>query len=137
MEPSPRQAGVLTAWVLGMALAVLVITVLSGPYRWAVAMRSWVTRTGRSIAGARGGEHRGAAAWMASHAGGLQLGGVVVAGVLLLAVSVSWVSFLIIGVLLAACEIFLQRIKPLPPDEASPTPGPASQVGSPPRTGET
>ena len=42
---------VLTAWVLGVALVVLVIAVLSGPYRWAVAIRSRVKRTGRSIAG--------------------------------------------------------------------------------------
>ena len=128
---------VLTAWVLGVALVVLVITVLCGPYRWAVAMRSWVKRTGRSIAGARGGDHRGVVGWMASHAGGLQLAGAVVAGILLLTVPVSWLSFLIIGVLLAACEIYLQRIKPPPPDEASPASGPGCQAGLPSRIGET
>ena len=64
---------------------------------------------------------------MASHAAGLQLAGAVVAGILLLIVPVSWLSFLIIGVLLAACEIYLQRIKPAPPDEAPP----ASSSGNP------
>jgi hypothetical protein len=44
---------------------------------------------------------------------------------------VSWISFLIIGVLLAACEIYLQRIKPPPPDEASPASGPDDPVGLP------
>jgi hypothetical protein len=39
---------------------------------------------------------------------------------------VSWLSFLIIGVLLAAYEVYLQRIKPAPPDEASPASGLAS-----------
>ena len=121
----------LTAWVLGVALVVLVIAVLCGPYRWAVAMRSWVKRTGRSIAGARGGDHRGVVAWMASHAAGLQLAGAVVAGILLWIVSVSWLSFLIIGVLLAAYEVYLQRIKPAPPDEASPTSGPGNQAALP------
>jgi hypothetical protein len=33
---------------------------------------------------------------------------------LLLIVSVSWISFLIVGVLLAAFEVFLQRIKSAP-----------------------
>jgi len=33
---------VLTGWVLAAALVVLVIAVLSGPYRWAVALRSLV-----------------------------------------------------------------------------------------------
>jgi len=48
---------VLTAWVLGVALVVLVIAVLSGPYRWAVAFRSRVTRTWRSIVGTSSGGH--------------------------------------------------------------------------------
>lgn len=36
---------VLTAWDLAVPLVVLVIAVLSRPYRWAVAIRSWVKRT--------------------------------------------------------------------------------------------
>src|SRR5271170_3278167 len=129
---------VLTAWVLAVALVVLVIAVLCGPYRWAVAMRSWVKQTGHSIAGARSGHRHGpAVTWMATHAAGLQLAGAVVAGILLLIVSVSWISFLIIAVLLAAYEIYLQRIKPAPPDEASPAPGPGNQAGLPSHIGET
>jgi hypothetical protein len=34
-------------------------------------------------------------------------------------------------VLLAACEVYLQRIKPPPPDEAPPAPGPGNQAGLP------
>ena len=96
-----------------------------------------MTRTWRSIAGASSGDGRGVVAWMASHAAGLQLAGAVVAGILLLFVPVSWISFLIIGVLLAAYEIFLQRIKPAPPDEVSPASGPDNQPGLPSRIGET
>ena len=122
---------VLTAWVLGVALVVLVIAVLGGPYRWAVALRSRVTRTWRSIAAASSGDRRGqVVTWMASHAAGLQLAGAAVAGILLLIVPVWWLSFLIIGVLLAAYEIFLQRIKPAPPDEAPPAPVPATRRAS-------
>ncbi len=127
---------VLTAWVLGIALVVLVIAVLGGPYRWAVAFRSRVTRTWRSIASSGGGRGQ-VVTWMASHAAGLQLAGAVAAGILLLIVPVSWVSFLIIGVLLAAYEIYLQWIKPAPPDEAPPAPGPDNQAGLASRTGET
>ena len=80
---------VLTGWVLGVALVVLVIAVLSGPYRWAVAFRSQVTRTGRSIAAASSGDRRGqVVTWMASHAAGLQLAGAVAAGILLLTILV-------------------------------------------------
>ncbi len=56
--------------------------------------------------------------------------------ILLLIVSVSWISFLIIGVLLAAYEVYLQRIKPAPPDEAPPASGPANQAGLPSSVGE-
>jgi hypothetical protein len=128
---------VLTAWVLGAALAVLVIALLAGPYRWAAAIRSAVARAGRSITGARGGDRRGALAWIGSHAAGLQLAGAAVAGILLLIVSVSWLSFLIIGVLLAAYEVGLQRIKPPPPGEAPPASGPNGQAGLPSHLSET
>jgi hypothetical protein len=128
---------VLTGWVLGVALVVLVIAVLSGPYRWAVAFRSRVTRTGRSItAASSGGRRSQAVTWMASHAAGLQLAGAVAAGILLLIVPVWWLSFLIIAVLLAAYEVYLQRIKPPPPGEAPPAPGPGNQAGLPSPTGE-
>jgi hypothetical protein len=129
---------VLTGWVLGVALVVLVLAVLTGPYRWAVAIRSWVKRTGRTIMEARSGNRRGqVVTWMAAHAAGLQLAGAVAAGILLLIVPVSWLSFLIIGVLLAACELYLQRIKPGPPDDAPPAPGPGNQAGLPSRIGQT
>jgi hypothetical protein len=128
---------VLTAWVLAVALIVLVIALLSGPYRWAAAIRSSVQRAGRSIAAARGGDPRGALAWIGSHAAGFQLAGAVAAGILLLIVNVSWLSFLILGVLLAAYEVGLQQIKPPPPGEAPPTPGPNGQAGLPSRTSET
>ena len=93
---------VLTAWVLGIAVAILVVTLLSGPYRWAVALRSFVVRGWRMAVAAVSGERRDRArAWATAHADALQLGGAVLAAVLLLVVSVSWLSFLIIGVLLA------------------------------------
>ena len=74
---------------------------------------------------------------MASHAAGLQLAGAVAAGILLLIVPVSWLSFLIIGVLLAAYEVYLQRIKPPPPDETPPAPRPGTQAGLPSPASET
>ncbi len=122
---------VLTAWVLGVALVLLVLAVLAGPYRWATAFRSWLRRAWHAIAGARGGDHGGVVGWMASHAAGLQLAGAVAAGILLLIVPVSWLSFVIIGVLLAAYEVYLQRIKPAPADETSPASGPDDPAGLP------
>ena len=128
---------VLTAWVLGVALVVVVIAVLAGPYRWAAAIRSSVRRAGRGIAGATSGDRRGVTAWMGSHAAGLQLAGAVVAAILLLIVTVSWVSFLTVGVLLAAYEVFLQQIKPPRADEEPAAPGPGNQLGPRSRNSQT
>ena len=47
------------------------------------------------------------------------------------------IPFLIIGVLLAAYEVYLQWIKPAPPDEAPPASGPGNQAGVPSGIGQT
>jgi len=118
---------VLTAWVLGLALGILVVTLVSGPYRWAVALRSFVARTWHRAVAAVSGERRARTlAWMGSHADPLQLGGAVLAGIVLLIVSVSWLSFLIVGGLLVLYEIFMQVLKTRPGDD----PAPASDTGS-------
>jgi hypothetical protein len=127
---------VLTAWILWVAFGILVVALITGPYRWAVALRSYVVRACRWVTGPLRGERRAqSVAWVAAHAGSLQLGGAVLAGILLLVVSVSWLSFLIVGGLLAAYEIYLQAIKPPPPDETQTTAAPGSTSGTPTRTG--
>lgn len=127
---------VLTAWILGIALAILVVALLSGPYSWAVAIRSFVARGWRTMVAALSGERRQQGlAWASSHADALQLGGAVLAAVLLFIVSVSWLSFIIIGVLLLVYEVFLQQLKadrsdgPPPVDAPSTADGPHAPVG--------
>jgi hypothetical protein len=127
---------VLTAWVLGITVAILVVTLLSGPYRWAVAFRSFFVRGWRMMVAALSGERRQQGlAWASSHADALQLGGAVLAAILLFIVSVSWLSFIIIGVLLLAYEVFLQRLKadrsdgPPPVNAPSTAEGPHAPVG--------
>ena len=123
---------VLAAWVLAAALVVLVIAVLSGPYRWAVALRSWVKRTWRSIAGARGRDQPDMVALAAFAAGGLPLAGAVVAGILIVIVSVSWLSFAASS---ACCSPPTRSTSSgsslLPSDETSSTSGPDDPAGLP------
>ena len=57
--------------------------------------------------------------------------GAVVAGILLLIVSISWWSFLIIGALVVVYEIALQWAKGHPPEEVPAGPGPARDVEVP------
>jgi hypothetical protein len=103
---------VLTAWELGIAAVILIIALVTGPYRWAVWLRNQVVAGVLAVVALVTPERRQQTiAWCSAHANGLQLGGAVVAGILLLIVSVSWLSFLIIALLLAAYEIVLQRWK--------------------------
>jgi hypothetical protein len=127
---------VLTAWILGIAVALLVLALLSGPYRWAVAFRSFFVGGWRTVVAALSGERRQRGlAWASSHADALQLGGAVLAAILLFIVSVSWLSFIIIGVLLLVYEVFLQRLKagrsdgPPPVSAPSTADGPHAPVG--------
>ena len=114
---------VLTAWLLVIALVVLVVALLTGPYRWSVALRRFVVGVWRRGVEAVSGERRArSVAWMRSHADALQLLGALVAGILLLIVSISWWSFLIIGALLAVYEVVLQWTKDRPHEEALPGP---------------
>ncbi len=115
---------ILTAWLLAIALAILVVALLTGPYRWAVSLRQFVARVWRRGVEAASGERRDRSlSWMRAHADALQLVGAVAAGVLLLIVSISLWSFLIIGALLAVYEVVLQWTKAHTQEEAPPEAG--------------
>ena len=115
---------VLTAWLLAIALATLVVALVTGPYRWAVSLRRFVAVAWHRGVEAASPERRARSlSWIRAHADALQLVGAVVAGVLLLIVSISWWSFLIIGALLAVYEVALQWAKADLKEKASPESG--------------
>ena len=129
---------ILTAWLLAIALAILVVALLTGPYRWAMALRRFMARVWHRGVGAVSGERRArSAAWVRAHADGLQLLGALVAGVLLFIVSISWWSFLIIGVVLAAYEVAMQWAKVHPPEEPPVEPAPGHEVEAPAHVGDS
>ena len=102
-------------WILIGLLLVFLIALVTGPYPWAVTLRAKVAhfgREGRNVLGAAYGHARDDAtvAWVLSHLDLLRILGVALAVVLLLALSVSWIGFLIIVVLLAAYELWLHRL---------------------------
>ncbi len=102
-------------WVLIGLLLVFLIALVTGPYPWAVTLRAKAAhfgREGRHILGAAYGHATddGTVAWVLSHLDLLRILGVALAVVLLLALSVSWIGFLIIVVLLAAYELWLYRL---------------------------
>ena len=110
-------------WILVALLLVFLIALVTGPYPWAVTLRAKAAhfgREGRNVLGAAYGHARDDAtlAWVLSHLDLLRILGIALAVVLLLALSVSWIGFLIIVVLLAAYELWLhglgQRARALP-----------------------
>jgi len=91
------------------------VTVVTGPYRWAVALRGGTVRLARqAVAGVRGaGEQAGAGAstaWLQEHRSALQIGAVAVAVAVLLFVDLSFVGLAAMGLLLVGGEVLLSRL---------------------------
>jgi hypothetical protein len=126
---------VLSAWVVGIEVAILVIALITGPYRWAQALRQWVVQGAGWVADQFNAERRERTIGLiSSHANVVQFVAAGVAFVVLLIVSVSWLSFLIVGILLAAFELWVQRLKP-PPGEEAESEGPETAADSPSHAG--
>ena len=103
-----------TGWLLAIALVVLVIALLTGPYGWAVRMRGFVRDVFNAAVGtARGADRTAATEWIAGHRDALLLGGAVVVLVLLLWLHVNWVGFLILALLAAGYVAIVWRIAAL------------------------
>ena len=116
----------LTAAVIAVGLAIIVIALLTGPFRWAVALRRGVAHLGRSVwdAGGRlapGPDTGGGVGWIAEHRQALQVGGALLVVAVLLIFDVSWGWFLAIIALLVCWELILWRLGPAGGD-TTPTP---------------
>ena len=104
-----------SVWVLGIGLAVVALALVTGPYRWAVTSRGWVSdgakaTAGGSQGGRRPGPGRADRALVARAPGPDADAGGVLAVLLLLVLSVSWIGLLVILALLGAYEFWLYRI---------------------------
>src|SRR5262245_34628439 len=125
-----------TLWFLIGGLILALLTLLSGPYRWAVATRSWTRRTGTSaaqlvsaLAGRAANDET--VGWIRRHLDILRIAGAAVAALTLLIFGVNWAGLLIIAALLALYEYGLHRLRQLPPAKPSGiplSPAPAGAV---------
>ncbi len=149
----------ITVWILAVALVLAVLALLSGPYRWARALRHGVARAGvavgrttvrvaRGLAGyasAAGSAASGAVGdaardraevektrrWVAANRGALQAGGAVVAVLLLFVLDLSLVSLLVLAVLVALYELAVVRLATGEPDQTpAATPPPRQRTAS-------
>jgi uncharacterized membrane protein YqhA len=97
--------------IIGLAI-VFATALVTGPYGWAHSLRTsaaHVAGQGRDLAVAMAGKASDDATldWIRSHLDLLRILGLVVAVILLLAISVSLVGFVVIAVLLAGYELWL------------------------------
>jgi predicted regulator of Ras-like GTPase activity (Roadblock/LC7/MglB family) len=100
-----------TGWFLAIALIVLVVTLLTGPYPWAVRLRGWVVDLGRALGGMlKPGERTPATEWIAGHRDPVMMGIALLGVLALLAwdLSIGW--FLILALVIGGLEVLVFRI---------------------------
>jgi hypothetical protein len=117
-----------TAWILAIAAVVFVVALLTGPYRWVVALRRQAAYVARVVGGAvsaavtRSRDER-TAAWVGTHRDALQVGGAVVAILVLLLADLSWLGLVVLGLVVGGFELAVWRIaEPADPEPAEPEP---------------
>jgi hypothetical protein len=100
-------------WLLIGLIVVFAVAIFTGPYGWAGSLRRAVghyAREGWNLIVADRASSDTTIAWVRSHLDLLRILGVAIAVLLLIAVSVSWVGFIVIAVLLGAYELWLHRV---------------------------
>lgn len=102
-----------SVWVLAVALAVLGVALLTGPYRWAVKSRA-VGRAGtvatvRQVREAVSGREA-TGAWVRAHLDLMRIAGGLLALLLILVLDISFVWLLVLLAVLAAYEFWLYRL---------------------------
>jgi hypothetical protein len=105
----------LTGLLIVIGLVLVALALVTGPYRWAVALRRRTAELWRALitAGDRGSDATMASpagAWIRDHTALLQLGGAIVGVLVLLVADLSWAGFLIILTVLALYELALWRL---------------------------
>jgi hypothetical protein len=111
----------ISRWLIVGLIVVFVAALVTGPYGWAVSLRRVVSNLASAVSGKARDDHT--MEWIRAHLDLLRIAGVAVAVLLLIVISVSWVGFLVIALLLVAYEVGLQRIGRSnlgPPSETTP-----------------
>ena len=100
-----------TGWFLAIALLVLVVALVTGPYPWAVKLRGWTVDTGRAIGGMlKPGERTPATEWIAGHRDPVMMGIALLGVLALLVFDLSIVGFLILALVIGGLELLAYRI---------------------------
>ncbi len=112
----------ISTWLLIGLAVIVVVAAVTGPYRWAGPLRRVAKRLARSgavLAAATTAQPRSdtTVTWLRSHLDLMRIAGVVLAVILLVVLPIGWIGALVIVVLLALYELWLQRFTAAVPDE--------------------
>lgn len=123
-----------TAWILGIAAAIAVVALLTGPYGWAKALRRGTVSGAQAAAGAaRSAINRQpddpVVAWVGAHREVLQAGGIIVGILALLVLDLSWIGLFVLVALVIAYELAVQRLADIGAGGVPPEEGPAVPSG--------
>jgi len=100
-----------TAWFLVVLVIVLVITLITGPYPWAVTLRGWTVDVWRAaVSAVRGHEPSETVTWVTAHRDPLMVGGAVVAALLLFFGNLSLWWFLFFLIVIGAYGLVVYRV---------------------------
>jgi hypothetical protein len=109
-----------TGWFLAIAVVVLLVGLVSGPYPWAIKLRRWVADVVATAVGSMRGREPGAATWVAAHRDALMMGGAVVGALVLLIADLSLIGFLVFAVVIAVYELIVYRAGAVRPESDVP-----------------
>jgi fatty acid desaturase len=97
--------------MLAIALLVILVALLTGPYPWAVRMRTWVRDLFAAlVSAAKGADRTAAATWVTLHRDALLMAGAAVAVLALLLLGGGWGSLLLILIVGGLYALVVWRI---------------------------
>ena len=100
-----------TTAIILTGIAIIALALITGPYPWAAEARRKARALGRALVEAGPSTaHQDAVSWIRAHREALQLGGALVAVLVLLIVNLSWIPFLILVAVLLLYQVVLLRI---------------------------
>jgi hypothetical protein len=113
-----------TVWILVITVAVFAVALLTGPYRWARALRHGVASAGhfggRAVAAAvTHSRDERTVEWVDAHRDALQLGAIAVAVLVLLVADLSWLGLVLLALVVGGFELAVWRIAAQPDQEVS------------------
>lgn len=114
-----------TLWILIAMVVTIAIAAVSGPYPWAVSLRTWSTGLARGTAGAvRAADVGPAGVWIAEHRDGVMVGVAIVAVLIWLVADLSFGGLFLLLLVAAVAEFVAYR--------AGPGSGPGDEATAPP-----